>query len=102
MQQQARARGWEGLEILTMDKYQGRDKEVMLLSLVRCNSARQTGSLLADWRRVNVSITRAKAKLVLVGSASTLTSVPVLARLLGILNRRHCVLRLPPRPELVS
>jgi DNA replication ATP-dependent helicase Dna2 len=95
MQQLAGARGWKGLEILTMDKYQGRDKEAMLLSMVRSNSGRQAGALLADWRRINVAITRAKSKLVLVGSASTISSVPLLARLLAILQRRNCVLSLP-------
>eukprot|EP00884_Botryococcus_braunii_P022765 jgi/Botrbrau1/9172/Bobra.0236s0004.1 len=101
MQQQAAARGWAGLEILTMDKYQGRDKEVMLLSLVRSNAGRQAGSLLADWRRINVAITRAKAKLVLLGSASTLASVPLLARLINILRRRGCVLPLSPCDDLI-
>lgn len=34
------------------------------MSLVRSNSAREAGRLLADWRRVNVAVTRARAKLV--------------------------------------
>ena len=43
---------------------QGRDKECVLVSLVRSNSGREAGRLLADWRRVNVAVTRARAKLV--------------------------------------
>lgn len=98
MQDQAAARGWKGVETLTIDQYQGRDKQALLVSLVRSNPGKQAGSLLADQRRINVAITRAKAKLVLLGSASTLASLPLLARLLAILARRNCILRLPPGP----
>ena len=59
MQQQAKQR-WPRLEVLTIDKYQGRDKDAILLSLVRSNSACNAGRLLLDWRRFNVAVTRAK------------------------------------------
>ena len=59
MQQQAKQR-WPSLEVLTIDKYQGRDKDAILLSLVRSNLARNAGRLLLDWRRFNVAVTRAK------------------------------------------
>lgn len=59
MQQQAKQR-WPTLEVLTIDKYQGRDKDAILLSLVRSNSACNAGRLLLDWRRFNVAVTRAK------------------------------------------
>lgn len=60
------------VELHTADKFQGRDKEVVLVSFVRSNEAGEVGELLKDWRRVNVSITRARSKLVLVGSKKTL------------------------------
>ena len=61
MQQQAKQR-WPSLEVLTIDKYQGRDKDAILLSLVRSNAACNAGRLLLDWRRFNVAVTRAKVR----------------------------------------
>lgn len=46
--------------MLTVDRYQGRDKPVILLSFVRSNAKGATGTLLADTARLNVAITRAK------------------------------------------
>lgn len=48
------------VEALTIDKCQGRDKPVVLLSFVRSNAKGATGNLLADAARLNVAITRAK------------------------------------------
>uniref|UniRef100_F6USX3 DNA replication ATP-dependent helicase/nuclease n=1 Tax=Ciona intestinalis TaxID=7719 RepID=F6USX3_CIOIN len=63
------------VEINTVDKYQGRDKSVILLSFVRSKKeplAEKKGELLNDWRRLNVGITRAKHKLVMVGCTRSL------------------------------
>lgn len=60
------------LEMHTTDKFQGRDKEVVILSCVRSNPEKMVGDLLRDWRRVNVAFTRARTKLLVVGSRSTL------------------------------
>ena len=73
------------IELHTADKFQGRDKEVVFVSFVRNNEAGEVGELLKDWRRVNVAITRAKSKLVLVGSRKTLLGGgEVLKGLVGI------------------
>lgn len=58
--------GLRGLlyQCASMATMQGRDKECVLVSLVRSNPGREAGRLLADWRRVNVAVTRARAKLV--------------------------------------
>ncbi len=61
-----------GVEMHTADKFQGRDKEVVVLSLVRSNEDQSVGELLKDWRRVNVALTRARTKLLVLGSKSTL------------------------------
>ncbi|EKG19182.1 DNA replication factor Dna2 [Macrophomina phaseolina MS6] len=61
------------LELHTADKFQGRDKEVVIVSCVRNNEQCNVGELLKDWRRVNVAVTRARSKLVLVGSKKTLS-----------------------------
>lgn len=60
------------VEMHTADRFQGRDKEVIILSLVRSNEARNVGDLLRDWRRVNVAFTRARTKLLVLGSRETL------------------------------
>uniref|UniRef100_A0A1U7YE82 DNA replication ATP-dependent helicase/nuclease n=1 Tax=Nicotiana sylvestris TaxID=4096 RepID=A0A1U7YE82_NICSY len=58
------------VEIHTIDKYQGRDKDCILLSFVRSseNPRNYVSSLLGDWHRINVALTRAKKKLIMVGS----------------------------------
>jgi len=85
------------LELHTADRFQGRDKEVILLSCVRSNEARNVGELLRDWRRVNVAVTRARSKLLIVGSADTLggCGVDVLEGLVGILKGKGWILDLP-------
>ncbi|AEO64259.1 uncharacterized protein THITE_131345 [Thermothielavioides terrestris NRRL 8126] len=60
------------VEMHTADRFQGRDKAVVLLSLVRSNEQCAIGDLLKDWRRINVAFTRAKTKLLVVGSRATL------------------------------
>ncbi|CCU97939.1 unnamed protein product [Malassezia sympodialis ATCC 42132] len=61
-------------EVLTLDQAQGRDWSVVLVSLVRSNEAGVVGELLRDRRRINVMLSRAKTKLVLVGSLRTMSS----------------------------
>lgn len=85
---------WPDVEVLTADRYQGRDKECILVSLVRSNAEHNAGDLVREWRRVNVAITRAKAKLVLVGSALTLSSAPTILLFLGLLQERGWVQQL--------
>lgn len=85
------------VEMHTADKYQGRDKEVILLSCVRSNPTRNVGELLKDWRRVNVAITRARSKLIIFGSRGTLAGceVPVLEGLVKIMQEKKWVVDLP-------
>lgn len=79
----------DGLELSTIDRYQGRDKEVIILCTVRSNPAGKVGRLLLDMRRLNVALTRAKSKLIIVGSFSTLsTGSSPLRPLLARVNKR--------------
>ena len=64
--------------VMTVDKFQGQDKGVMIVSLVRSNDTAATGALLTDFRRVNVALTRARTKLVIVGDSGTVCRVPTL------------------------
>ncbi|HTN52082.1 MAG TPA: AAA domain-containing protein [Anaeromyxobacter sp.] len=70
-----------GLEVDTVDGFQGREKEAVVVSLVRCNEAGEVG-FLADVRRMNVAITRARAKLVVVGDGATVARHPFYERYL--------------------
>ena len=68
-----------GLEIGSVDGFQGREKEAIILSLVRSSEAGQIG-FLSDMRRLNVAITRARRCLVVVGDSATIGRHPVYAR----------------------
>lgn len=69
-----------GLEIDSIDGFQGREKEAVVLSLVRSNAENQVG-FLADVRRMNVALTRARRKLLVVGDSATLGAHPFYERL---------------------
>lgn len=77
------------IEVSTIDKYQGKDKDVILVSFVRCNKEKHVGELLLDWRRINVAITRAKQKLILIGSLRTLSGGSALFYVLASVIEEH-------------
>ena len=81
--------GGGALEMHTADKFQGRDKEVVVLSLVRSNETTNVGDLLKDWRRVNVALTRARTKLLIIGSAETMRNGnDLLCRFVDLVEKR--------------
>lgn len=69
------------VEVDTVDGFQGREKEAVIVSLVRANRAGDLG-FLADIRRMNVALTRARRKLLVVGDSATIGQHPFYARLL--------------------
>ncbi len=59
------------ITVNTVDAFQGQERDVVIVSLVRANADGQIG-FLSDLRRTNVAITRARCKLLILGSVSTL------------------------------
>lgn len=83
------------VEIDSADRFQGRDKEVVILSMVRSNENGIVGDLLRDWRRVNVALTRARSKLVVLGSRRTLKHNELLDQMTTIMDKRGWMMDLP-------
>jgi DNA replication ATP-dependent helicase Dna2 len=88
------------VEIHTADRFQGRDKEVVIISLVRSNPEKYVGDLLQDWRRVNVAFTRAKSKLVIFGSRSTIRETNPLDEFVKLVEAKQWVYRIPQETAL--
>jgi superfamily I DNA and/or RNA helicase len=76
----------EGLEIDSVDGFQGREKEVVVLSLVRSNREGEIG-FLADVRRTNVALTRARRGLIVIGDSGTLSVLPFYQRFCDYVER---------------
>ncbi|MCX5645795.1 MAG: AAA domain-containing protein [Phycisphaerae bacterium] len=70
-----------GLEIDSVDGFQGREKEAVIITLVRSNPQAEIG-FLQDVRRMNVALTRARRKLLLVGDSATLSGHPFYRRMI--------------------
>ena len=66
----------KGLEVDSVDAFQGREKAVMIFDTVRSNTDGQVG-FLADQRRVNVAMTRAQHQLLVLADSATLSHDPV-------------------------
>ena len=69
------------LEVDTVDGFQGREKEAVVMCTVRSNSIGEVG-FLSDARRMNVALTRARRKLIVIGDSATLGADPFFAELL--------------------
>ncbi|KAH9914176.1 Dna2-domain-containing protein [Epithele typhae] len=91
----------KGIEILTADRSQGRDKDCVIMSLVRSNDDGLVGELVKDWRRMNVSFTRSRSKLVVVGSRKTLQAEPLFSRFFELMEGQDWILALPPDAHLM-
>lgn len=70
----------------TVDGFQGQERDVIFISLVRANEDGQIG-FLNDLRRMNVAITRARMKLIILGNAKTLAKHPFYHKLLEYIKR---------------
>ncbi len=76
------------IEVDTVDGFQGREKEAVVISLVRSNPENEIG-FLADTRRMNVALTRARKKLIVVGDSSTLGANEFYSQLFAYFDERE-------------
>ncbi|CAI5760795.1 unnamed protein product [Candida verbasci] len=83
------------IETLTADQYQGKDKQCIIISLVRSNDKKVAGELLKEWRRLNVAITRAKSKLIILGSRTTLSNNNVTKIFIDFIDSKGWYYKLP-------
>ena len=68
------------ISVNTVDGFQGQERDIILISMVRNNEQGQVG-FLSDLRRMNVAITRARMKLIIIGHSPTLCHHPFYKRL---------------------
>ena len=80
-----RAERAAGLEVGTVDGFQGREKEAVIVDLVRSNDTGEIG-FLANTRRMNVALTRAKRFLLVVADSATLGDHPYYAQFLSYVD----------------
>lgn len=78
--------GARDVEVSSIDAFQGREAQCVVISMVRCNRGRRVG-FLADARRMNVAVTRAKRHVTILGDHRTIASDAFLARLLSHIKR---------------
>lgn len=76
------------ITVNTVDGFQGQERDVIIISLVRANEEGQIG-FLNDLRRMNVAITRARMKLIILGDASTLTHHAFYRKLYAYIEQLH-------------
>ncbi|MBI2069511.1 MAG: AAA family ATPase [Elusimicrobia bacterium] len=77
-----------GLEIASIDAFQGREKEAIILSLVRSNDQNEVG-FLSDTRRMNVGMTRARRLLIVIGDSASIAGHPFYAQFIDYAARHE-------------
>lgn len=72
------------------------------MTFVRSNDQCEVGELLRDWRRINVAITRAKKKLILIGSKKTVVTSDILKNLIELIEKKNWLVDLVNATEVME
>merc|ERR1719507_2449698 len=85
---------YQAVEIASVDAFQGREKDIIIISCVRSNEHQGIG-FLADPRRLNVALTRAMYAVIVVGNPKVLSRHPLWNHLLHHYKETHCLVEGP-------
>ena len=88
------AKMYQEIEVASVDAFQGREKDIIIISCVRSNEHQGIG-FLADPRRLNVALTRAKYAVIVVGNPKVLSRHPLWNHLLHHYKETHCLVEGP-------
>lgn len=93
---------YQDIEVSTVDQYQGRDKRIIIMSFTNTQINKETKEfeILNDKRRLTVAITRAKEKLILVGSTKSLDRFKELSKMIISLKEKGLVVKLTKDDEI--
>ncbi|PRW45131.1 putative helicase MAGATAMA 3 [Chlorella sorokiniana] len=81
------------VDINTIDGFQGREKDVAFFSTVRSQRGNKGIGFVADERRINVGLTRARATLIVVGHVESLQTNPRWSALVSHARKQHCMFK---------
>ncbi|XZF16346.1 AAA domain-containing protein [Chitinophagaceae bacterium MMS25-I14] len=79
------------ISVNTIDSFQGQERDIVYISLTRSNAAGEIG-FLSDIRRMNVAMTRARKKLVVIGDSATLSRLPFYAGFISYAEKHNAYL----------
>jgi ATP-dependent RNA/DNA helicase IGHMBP2 len=77
------------ISVNTIDSFQGQERDIVYISMTRSNTDKRIG-FLSDIRRMNVAMTRARKKLVVIGDSSTLSQSPFYTEFISYAEQRNC------------
>ena len=83
----------EAILLDTIDRFQGSDCDIIIISFVHKPSDNDLGLILYDWKRINVALTRAKCKLILIGSKTALSksNMNIYSKLIDIVCEKQWI-----------
>lgn len=81
------------VKVSTIDGYQGREEDIIIISMVRSNNIGEIG-FLGDDRRINVAVTRARMQVIIVGDSDTICCRPFLRRLVEYIKDNGAIFHL--------